>query len=312
MGFLKRIFNKNETKPKEQTPKTKPKLVKSVHKEPKEQTPKTKPKTRVVDETETKGSVGIKLGMYIPPKIEKDPEDLTELDNIKNRERELYYKMSYEEGYFRSEISKEEFRELNKWKNDYLERNPKDFLTRGANIYPVLWIYVERAPNERLEMYKLMGEGFYYEKDLEDYTKAIEFYKKANQLTWEYDGDILREHIEEWGEGDYLDTAKQMERIRVCEHKIERAKIKKLEAEAKELEGISPTEAIKKYEELNEVNPGLKKYNKRIYRMRELEAKELEKTDTIEAIRIYSELNILNPGLKKYDKRIEIIKRNLD
>ena len=45
--------------------------------------------------------------------------------------------------------------------------------------------------------------------------------------------------------------------------------------------------------------------------MMELEAKELEKTDPLEAIKKYQELNELNSGLKKYNKRIEIIERKL-
>ena len=229
-----------------------------------------------------------------------------------NREIELHSKMWEEEGYYGSEISRIEFRELNSRKRQYLDNNPKDFLIRGLNIFPVLWCSLEEATPETKEMYTIMGEGFYYEKDLEQYNKAIEFYKKANALTWKYEGDRLRELIEEHGEGDYLDTARQMERIRTCENKIFRLKVKKLEAEAKELEETDPTGAIKKYEELNEFNPGLKKYNKRIYRMLELQAKEIEKTDPEEAIKRYEELNILNPGLKKYNKRIEILKRKLE
>lgn len=67
-----------------------------------------------VETKEANQGIGFKLGMYIPHKIEKDPKDLTELDKLKNREIELHYKMENEKGYYGSDISKEEFRELNK------------------------------------------------------------------------------------------------------------------------------------------------------------------------------------------------------
>ena len=221
------------------------------------------PKLNPQHEPEAKGRIvpGI---MYLPPKIEKPPKDMTELDLLKNYERDLYYKMDRVEGYYGSEISKIEFKDLNRRKREYLDNNPKDFLTRGADLYPYLWIMLEETPAEKKEMYVLMGMGLYHEKNLEQYYKAIDYYKKANKLTWQYEGDRLREIIEEHGEGDYLDTAEQMARIRVCENKIFRKKVKKLEAEAKELEKINYREAIKRYEELNVLNPGLKKYNKRI------------------------------------------------
>ena len=41
----------------------------------------------------------------------------------------------------------------------------------------------------------------------------------------------------------------------------------------------------------------------------EKEAKELEQTKPSEAIILYEQLNELKPGLKKYNKRIEICKR---
>ena len=44
----------------------------------------------------------------------------------------------------------------------------------------------------------------------------------------------------------------------------------------------------------------------------EEEAKELEKTNPQEAIKKYEYLNEIRPGLKKYSKRIEIIERTLE
>ena len=53
-------------------------------------------------------------------------------------------------------------------------------------------------------------------------------------------------------------------RLRITKNKLIRREIKKMEKEAKELEQTNPSEAIILYEQLNELKPGLKKYNKRI------------------------------------------------
>lgn len=45
--------------------------------------------------------------------------------------------------------------------------------------------------------------------------------------------------------------------------------------------------------------------------IQEAEAEE-EKTNPQEAIKKYEHLNEIRPGMKKYDKRIEIIKRTLE
>lgn len=251
--------------------------------------------------------------MYLPPKIKKAPKDMTELDKLKNIEIDLHYKMGAEDGYYGSEISRVEFRTLKSYQRDYIKRNPTDYKTRGAEASSFLWRTVDvDMPDEEVEIYTIIGKGLYYEQDLEDYEKAIEIYQKAYDLAWIFLKDELEEIIKERGDGDYLMTGYIVGRMNACKHKILRAEIVKLEAEAKEMEEINPTEAIKLYEKLNEINPNLKKYNKRIYRMMELEAKELEKTEPLEAIKKYEELNTLNPGLKKYNKRIEIIKRKME
>lgn len=266
---------------------------------------------RWINETKTdyEGDSGVGI-MYLPPKIKKRPKDLTELDKLKNIEIDLYYKMGAEEGYYGSEFSKVEFRKLKEYQRDYIKRNPTDYRTRGADFYPYLWRQIDVFPKEKIEIVDITGKGLYYE-DLEEYEQAIGEYQKAYDLCWIVFKKDLEELIEEMGEGDYLWTADIVTRINVCKNKIHRNKVKKLEAEAKEMESIDPKQAIIKYEELNELNPNLKKYNKRIYRMMELEAKELEKTDPLEAIKKYQELNELNSGLKKYNKRIEIIERKL-
>lgn len=266
-----------------------------------------------INKTKTDYEGGSVVGMVdLPPKIKKRPKDMTELDKLKNIQIDLYYKMWGEDGYYGSEISKDEFRTLKSYQRDYINQNPTDYKTRGAEASPFLWRAVDvQLPDEEVEIYTIIGEGLYYEQDLEEYEKAIEIYQKAYDLCWTYFKEDLEELIKEHGEGNYLWTAKIVTRINVCKNKILRPKIKKLESEARKMEEINPTEAIKLYEKLNELNPNLKKYNKRIYRMMELEAKELEKTEPLEAIKKYRELNELNPCLKKYNKRIEIIERKL-
>lgn len=249
--------------------------------------------------------------MELPPKIKKRPQDMTELDKLKNIQIDLEYKLGTEEGYYGSEISRVHFRKLKDYQRDYVKRNPTDYKSRGSLFFPYLWRQVDIFPFEEQEIITTYGKGLYYEEDLEEYEKAIEIYQKGYELCWIVFKDDLEEIIRERGEGNYLWTGKFVARIDSCKHRILRAEIVKLEAEAKEMEEIDPKEAIKLYEKLNEINPNLKKYNKRIYRMMELEAKELEKTEPLEAIKKYEELNTLNPGLKKYNKRIEIIERKM-
>ena len=242
--------------------------------------------------------------------LDNNPKkELNYLDNLKMKESIENDKMWSEEYYF-SDEAKNNAHEIKREKDEYLNDNPKDFVTRGVNLYGLFWEYSDRVPAEERKIFELTGRGLYYE-DQGQYEKAIELYQEADKLTMEFLKDEIDELIREHGEGDYLYTGELRQRVRVCETKIFRDKIKQLEIEAKELEGNNPKEAIRKYNELNKINPGLKKYDKRIFRMLEVEAKELEKTDPLDAINKYEELNILNPGLKKYDKKIEILKRKL-
>lgn len=232
------------------------------------------------------------------------------LDELKKKESLENEKMYSKEYYF-SDDAKINAHQIKREQDEYLKNNPKDFVTRGVNLYNMLWECSDTVAPEERKIFELTGKGLYYE-DQEQYEKAIEIYQEADDLTMEFLKEDIDELIKENGEGDYLYTAKLRQRIRVCETRIFRNNVKKLEIEAKELEETNPKEAIKKYEELNKINPGLKKYDKRIFKMLEIEAKELEKTDILGAINKYKLLNILNPGLKKYDKRIEILKRKLE
>ena len=316
MGLLKRIFNKKSEKPKEPIKKTTGSAKEQNSFKPVE-TKKSEPKTVKTETFETDRAYVkiIKEDGKPPIRIITDKEipsdELTELDRLKIKQSQFVQHQMADEDYYWSDEAKEDAHRLKAELRNYLDNHPKDYVIRGAELYGCLWEYTDRIPIDEKEILRLIGMGYYHEKDLNDYPEAIKIYNKALKLTWDTIGDELEELIEEHGEGDYLYVATIKQRIRVCENIIHRAKVKELEAEAKALEETNPKEAIKKYEELNEINPNLKKYNKRIYRMMELEAKELEATDPLEAVKIYAELNVLNPGLKKYNKRIEIIKRKL-
>lgn len=251
------------------------------------------------------------LDRIITKKNKSVREEFSTLDKIKEDERIQFDKMMNKEYYFSTE-SKNNALKIKDAQKNYLKNNPNDFLTRGANFHQVLWEYIDHVSEDEKKIFELTGKGLYYEQDLEDYDKAIEIYTLADNVTMDVLKNEIQELIDEYGDGDYLYTAKIRQRIRVCNNKIERVKIKKLENKAEEIEKNNPKEAIKKYEELNMINPGLKKYDKKIFKILESEAKELEKTNPKEAIKKYEELNKLNPGLKKYNKRIELCAKKLD
>lgn len=189
-------------------------------------------------------------------------KDMGLLDNLKRREKIQYSKMQNSEYYF-SEESKIKGKQLYHDKKEYIKNNPDDFLTVGANIFGLLWNAIEKMPIEEQKIFRLTGEGKYYE-DQKDYKKAISLYQQAYDLTMDVLGDEIQELIEEHGPGDYLYTYKIKQRIRVCEKKLLGEKCKKLELEAKSLEKTNPAGAIEIYMELNRLKPGLKKYDKRI------------------------------------------------
>ena len=186
-----------------------------------------------------------------------------ELEDIIQREEEHDNKCYRVQGYYHSDEAKTIGKQIYEDKKEYVKNNPEDYLIVGAQIHSRFWYTLKDMPKDEMEIFILTGKGKYYE-DKEEYEKAIEIYKEAEDLTMETIGDEIEEAIREHGEGDYLYLAPIRRRMRVCEKKVFRSKIKKLEAEAKELEKTNPEEAIKKYEYLNEVNPNLKKYNKRI------------------------------------------------
>ena len=180
------------------------------------------------------------------------------LDELKKREDDQYTKMQNEEYYF-SEESKIKGKQLYHDKKEYVKNNPRDYEIVAAQMFQVLWDYVDELPSEERKIFTLTGKGKYYE-DRGEYEKAIGYYQQADDLTMEVCKDDIAELVKDYGPGDYLYCAKLRQRIRVCQKPL----IKNLEVEAKSLEKSNPGEAIKIYQELNRLKPGLKKYNKRI------------------------------------------------
>ena len=304
------VFNIKTDGFKRWTPnKTAPKL--QANTVPKREPPKTVPKKQSKADTDEIDNLIKELKTKrVTPNGMKLKKELPEVDRLATKQNELHNKLG-DKNYYGSPESKEEFREFNNEVDNYLKNNPKDFITRGANYVGYKLEFIFYTSEDEANLMALLGEGLYYEQDLEDYNKAIETYRVLDRLNNIVMKDEIAELKKHDPTRDYLYSANAKQRIEICQNKIRRAEIKELEAEAKELEETNPTEAIKKYEELNKINPGLKKYDKRIYRMIELEAKELEETNPTEAIKKYEYLNEVNPGLKKYNKRIEIIKKKL-
>lgn len=190
-------------------------------------------------------------------------KDLTELETLKEKERAQQNKL-WDKDYYGSEESKIKANEIKKERVEYLQNNPDDFLSRGVYLFGTTWDYVDIISNDERKIFALAGKGLYLENELNQYEEAIEIYKEADELTMIVKKDEIEKLTKEHGERDWLYTGKLRQRIRICEDKIFRDNIKKIEVEAKELEKTNPQEAIKKYEYLNEIKPGLKKYSKRI------------------------------------------------
>ncbi len=180
------------------------------------------------------------------------------LDQLKKREDDQYTKMRSSD-YFFSEESKIKGKQIYQDKKEYVKNNPKDYDIVAAQIFQVLWNRVDKLPSEERKIFTLTGKGKYYEC-LGEYEEAISYYQQADDLTMEVCKEDIEELVKNHGPGDYLYCAKIRQRIRVCQKPL----IKDMELEAKELEKNNPSEAIKIYQELNRLKPGLKKYDKRI------------------------------------------------
>lgn len=187
----------------------------------------------------------------------------TDFEALKEKERNLQNKL-WDKDYYGSEESKKEFKHFNEEKRYYMENNPKDYLIKGVDLFQLTWDYIDRLSDDEIKIIKLAGQGLYYENDLNQYEKAIQTYKEADELTMVVLKDEIEQLTKEHGEGNYLFTGKIRQRISICENKIKRQEIKQLEAEAKEMEKNNPKEAIELYNKLNVLNPNKKKYDKRI------------------------------------------------
>ena len=209
---------------------------------------------------------GIQLNLITYDSIKPDKNTNTssdiDLEDLLEREYEHHNK-SFNEEYYFSEEAKIKGKQVYNDKKEYLKQHPDDFTMQGAQIHSIVWSMFDTIPEEEQRIVKLTGEGKYYEL-MENYEKAIELYKEADNLTMKVCAKDIQELVNEYGPGDYLYTAKIRQRIRVCEKNIMRPKILKMEEDAKKLEKTNPSEAIKIYNHLNELKPGLKKYNKRI------------------------------------------------
>ncbi len=203
----------------------------------------------------------IKNDNNIEENVIETPAD-DELNDLLEREKEHSNKSMNEDYYF-SEEAKIKGKQIYNDQKEYLKNHPQDFAMKGAQIHNITWSMFDTIPKEEQKIVTLTSEGKYYE-EMEEYEKAIELYKDADNLTMKVCAKDIQELVDEYGPGDYLYTAKIRQRIRVCEKNILKPKILKLEKDAKELEKTNPAEAIKIYEHLNELKPGLKKYNKRI------------------------------------------------
>lgn len=182
----------------------------------------------------------------------------TELEQLKKREADHQDKSMNKDYYFSEEAAKTG-KQIYHDKKEYVKNNPEDYDIVAAQIFQVVWSYVETLPPEERKIYTLTGQGKYYE-DQEDYEKAIEYYQQADDLTMQVCKKEIDELVKDHGPGDYLYCGKIRQRIRVCQKPL----IKKIELEAKELEKTNPQKAIELYNELNTLRPGLKKYDKRI------------------------------------------------
>ena len=180
------------------------------------------------------------------------------LNRLKKREETQYQKMQ-DKNYYFSEESKKKGKQLYEDKKNYIKNNPQDYETVGANIYGILWNAIDEFPSSEREIFRLTGEGKYYE-DRGEFEKAIKCYQDADDLTMIVCRHDIAELVRDNGPGDYLYCAKLRQRIRVCQKPL----IKEMEVEAKRLEKVNPEEAIELYDELNRLKPGLKKYDKRI------------------------------------------------
>lgn len=189
---------------------------------------------------------------------------MDQLKKVKQIEKEYDEKLySSGEKFYKSKEAKALARKQKNAINKYLKMNPKDFLRKGALIYGIGFNDVEDQSSDVQNICLLLGEGKYFE-DKKLYAKAVELYDKANVLFFKVHKNELDYNQRVYNNGAEYGEQVTEKRLRICANKLLKEEIKELEFKAKNLEKVNPTEAIKLYDELNKINPGLKKYNNRI------------------------------------------------
>ena len=192
-------------------------------------------------------------------KLKKIFNKKTGIQQLQEQEKTHYNKSWTNPDYYHSNQARINGKQITKDKKRYLQEHPDDYLRVGASIQQILWNSLDEISEEDKRIFSLTGEGKYYE-DKGDYDKAIKLYREADNLTLTAHDKEIKELVDRYGPGDYLYTSKIRQRIRVCE----RYQIKRLEEKAKSMEKTDIQGAIRLYERLNVINPGLKKYNQRL------------------------------------------------
>ena len=184
------------------------------------------------------------------------------LENIKRIEN-MDNTRAWNEGekYHFSDEARDNYYKIKQLKEEYLEENPQDYEIIGADLMQTFWFATDTATPEDKQIYKVVGKARYHELN-NNYKEALRLYEIGNNLFFKAHGAELKEIEREAGKKLAPQVTEQ--RIEVCKTRIFREKTKEMEKEAKSLEETDPEAAIRLYEELNRLRPGLKKYDKRI------------------------------------------------
>ncbi len=119
-----------------------------------------------------------------------------------------------DKNYYFSEESKKKGKQLYEDKKNYIKNNPQDYETVGANIYGILWNAIDEFPSSEREIFRLTGEGKYYE-DRGGFEKAIKCYQDADDLTMIVCRHDIAELVRDNGPSDYLYCAKLLDCHRI-------------------------------------------------------------------------------------------------
>lgn len=187
-----------------------------------------------------------------------------DLEKIMELEKHQEYKLNTGgERYYRSQQAKTDAKRLSDLIKKYLKQHSDDYLTTGCILLNHAAYYQDEASLNEIQMFTLAGKGKFHE-DQEEYENAIEYYSQANELFFKIYGDELEYNKRVYNDGAEYGEQVTEKRLRICKNKLFKKEINEMESEAKKLEKTNPSDAIKLYDKLNNLKPGLKKYNKRI------------------------------------------------